>query len=77
MPSSGYPMEDFEVDPDNICYIREIEENAKAAIMQGLFTEWLECFIGAYNHIRRTKPKTAKWRAAHTASEAGREEWDF
>lgn len=77
MPSSGYGMEDFFADvkseegltEEQMCQVLAVNINnaAKIAMEQGLFVEWLESFVAAWN---KTKDP---WIAA----EAGLTEWDL
>lgn len=70
MPSSGYPMVNLSThdsDHENLICMRTITADAKVAMDHGLFIEWMESFIGAYN---------AGAKPCH-ASAAGRTEWDF
>ncbi len=82
MPSSGYPIENI-VDYDQRTaetakpFVQAIETNAKYAMDQGMFLEWLGSFIGAYNYLKQQKPLTPKWESANIASQAGLIEWDL
>lgn len=71
MPSSGLPME-------NLFHHKEDEKEAhedavfvmkaaERAMEHGLFLEWLECFVGAWNETKDVRK--AAW--------AGLEEWDM
>jgi hypothetical protein len=78
MPSSGYPIEDL--NPNNSqerAMLVTVYLNAKHAMGLHMFLEWLESFIGAYNHIRTTEPSRSKVEAANIASQAGIIEWDM
>jgi hypothetical protein len=69
MPSAGLPIENLLV--GNYTEDRELalrfENDAKRALELGLFTEWLESFVGAWN---ATKDPIK-------ASSAGIIEWDM
>lgn len=77
MPSSGYGMEDFfsgvvgeqNLSEEQMCQVLALNliNSAKVAMEHGLFVEWLECFVSAWN---KTKDP---WIAA----EAGLIEWDM
>jgi hypothetical protein len=70
MPSSGLPIENFfvlESNEANSLAARRIVADAERAMDRGMFTEWLESFVGA-------------WNATHDpiqASLAGITEWDL
>jgi len=71
MPSSGLPIENLSVnatdnEEERKIYDR-INSDAKYAMESGMFIEWLESFIGAWN-------KTAN---PYAASQAGITEWDM
>lgn len=82
MPSTGFPMEDFddalEPEVDWTISVKIIENNAKRAMQVGLFIEWLECFVGAYNKIK-DDPRYghALIDRVNVASQAGIIEWDM
>ena len=71
MPSSGLPMENIfhakddakEAHGDAVFVL----DAAKHAMETGLFCEWLECFVGAWNETKDVRK--AAW--------AGLEEWDM
>lgn len=70
MPSSGYGMVHVLLClPPERRHLaaRLIEERAKEAMKHGLFVEWLECFLAAWE-------KTGD---PFIASDAGGQEWDF
>lgn len=78
MPSSGFPMEDFShetVDQNTVCLRVALEQRAQTALKNGLFTEWLESFVGAYNSL--VDQGQPNWDAAMIASYAGIVEWDM
>jgi len=88
MPSSGYPIESFEhlTNEGTDIMWKVIYENAKHAMNNGLFIEWLESFVGAYNHIKnkenleRIRNKQSPYtsgEAANIASQCGIIEWDL
>jgi hypothetical protein len=78
MPSSGYPMEDLNPNnPQERALLVAVYQNAKHAMSMHMFVEWLESFIGAYNHILATEPDKSKVEAANIASQAGIIEWDM
>jgi hypothetical protein len=71
MPSSGLPIENFHKDGQSDedarkMYLR-IQQDAAHALKLGLFCEWLESFVGAWN---ATKDPIQ-------ASTAGITEWDM
>ena len=70
MPSSGLPIENL-FEPFSNAKTQEISrliiKNADHAMKQGMFIEWLESFVGAYN---KTKDPTQ-------AANAGITEWDL
>lgn len=70
MPSSGLPMENLfrkgeeaKSNEDAIFVVNA----AKRAMEHGLFCEWLECFVGAWNESKDVRK--AAW--------SGLEEWDM
>lgn len=69
MPSSGYLMADLLGHPDlkEDEVARLILREMEAARDHGLFIEWLECFVGAWE---QTKDPVV-------AACAGGQEWDF
>jgi|HubBroStandDraft_1064217.scaffolds.fasta_scaffold776981_3 hypothetical protein len=70
MPSAGLPIENlmtFEDDEENRKLALRFETDAKHALKLGMFTEWLESFVGAWN---ATKDPVQ-------ASSAGIIEWDM
>lgn len=71
MPSSGYPIENLSEKAAAPEDERELfllfEKNAKRAMEYGLFSEWLSCFVGAWNTTK--DPWEAAW--------AGITEWDL
>jgi hypothetical protein len=79
MPSSGYPIESFHGATDFPDHVnaRVIEEFAKRAMDFGMFQEWLESFVGAYNYIRAARPNESTADVANLAAQAGIEEWDL
>jgi hypothetical protein len=70
MPSAGLPIENlciYESDEENRKLAMRFEADARCALSQGFFTEWLESFVGA-------------WKATGDpvqASSAGIIEWDM
>lgn len=81
MPSSGFPIENFQTEKDVDAQMRRaylrLERRALLAMSNGLFTEWMESFVGAYNHIRNTNPAMAGYDRLELASDAGVTEWDM
>jgi hypothetical protein len=80
MPSSGLKIESFCVDEpeDKVAWeetYKVIEQNSNHAWRSGMFIEWLESFVGAYNELR-AQGKSPNY-AANVASHAGIEEWDL
>ncbi len=71
MPSSGLPIEHFYKEGQSDEEARElyflIQSNAQHAIKMGLFSEWLESFVGAWN----------KTHDGVQAANAGIIEWDL
>lgn len=70
MPSSGLPIENIlilKTEEANRSLALRITEDAKRAIEAGMFTEWLESFVGAWNATHN----------AYVASSAGITEWDL
>lgn len=71
MPSSGLPMENIFHEKENAEEAHEdarvVIEAAEHAMKHGLFCEWLECFVGAWNEKKDVR--LAAW--------AGLEEWDM
>jgi hypothetical protein len=71
MPSSGYPMENiFHEQADGkeaAADVKFVLDAAEVAMKHGLFPEWLECFVGAWNKTKDVR--VAAW--------AGLEEWDM
>lgn len=68
MPSSGYPIENlFQNIPITFETANLLIKRAELAMEHGLFIEWLESFIGAWN---ATKDPLI-------ASMAGLDEWDM
>jgi hypothetical protein len=70
MPSSGLPIENLMVlptDEENYKLCLRFAADARHALNLGLFTEWLESFVGAWNS---TKDPVQ-------ASSAGIIEWDM
>jgi hypothetical protein len=70
MPSSGLPIENIVLHGDDAATqktARYIEECAKRAMKLGLFAEWLESFVGAWN---KTKDPIQ-------SANAGLIEWDM
>ena len=85
MPSSGFPIESFSegsLHDNKECQelLNAVTANAEHAMKTGMFIEWLECFVGAYNHMKshqnRINPKMAD-EMANIASQAGIIEWDM
>jgi hypothetical protein len=70
MPSSGLPIENLLAglsDKESRVMCMRFSMDARRALELGMFTEWLECFVGAWN----------KTHNANMASEAGLIEWDM
>ena len=70
MPSSGFGMVNVLLDlpPENWHQAAQyIEQQAKEAMKHGLFVEWLECFLAAWE-------KTGN---PYVAAASGGAEWDF
>lgn len=71
MPSSGLPIESFTntamTDKEAHEMYRHIERASDTAKSYGLFAEWLESFVGAYNATKDP----------HQAAEAGLIECDM
>jgi len=74
MPSSGYPMEDLTPTEGIGKTISACIEHAVAA---GMEVEWLESFVGAYNHLKKTRPDMSCVDIIAEASFAGITEWDL
>ncbi len=71
MPSSGLPMENIFHTKQNPKEVMEdvqyVHQAAERALQHGLFAEWLESFVGAWNATKDVRK--AAW--------AGLEEWDL
>lgn len=69
MPSSGYGMTNLFAEEPKKQHEQVIRliERAKAAMKEGLFPEWLECFVAAWE----------KTHDVDEASFAGIVEWDL
>lgn len=71
MPSSGLPMENFakkaKTNVQTGKIYKLIQSNAEHSMKQGLFIEWLENFVGAWN----------KTKDPFQAANAGIIEWDM